>query len=113
MPPRATRGRRPIVVHTVTTAPMSLAEDTQMRMRRYLITMAVRTVCFILAVVVDSWVRWVFAVGGVVLPYIAVVLANAVGPRWGSRISGVDKYAAGPGLQSSTAAGPAIHHPDH
>ena len=50
------------------------AEDTQMRMRRYLITMAVRTVCFILAVVVDSWVRWVFAVGGGVLPYIARVL---------------------------------------
>lgn len=104
MPPPP-RGRRPVVVHTVTTAPMSLAEDTQMRMRRYLITMAVRTACFVLAVVVDSWIRWVFAVGGIVLPYVAVVLANAVGPRWGARISGVDKYAAaGPGLHGAAAS---------
>ena len=29
----------PTVVHTVTSAPMSLAQDTDMRMRRYLITM--------------------------------------------------------------------------
>lgn len=102
------------MVHTVTTAPRSLAEDTEMRLRRYLWTMGIRTGCFVLAVVIDSWVRWAFVVGAVVLPYFAVVLANAVGPRWGSRISGVDKFAA-PGLQAGpsdgapTAAGVARH----
>ncbi len=80
------------MVHSVTSAPMSLAEDTDLRMRRYLITMGIRIVCFILAIVFQGWLRWAFVAGATILPYIAVVLANAVGPRWGSRISGIDKY---------------------
>jgi hypothetical protein len=80
------------VVHTVTTAPMSLADDSDMRMRRYLITMGIRTSCFLLAVVFEGWLRWVFVAGAAGLPYIAVVLANAVGPRWGARISGADRF---------------------
>lgn len=80
------------VVHTVTTAPMSLADDSDMRMRRYLITMGIRTTCFILAVVFEGWLRWVFVAGAAGLPYVAVVLANAVGPRWGARISGADRF---------------------
>jgi hypothetical protein len=50
------------------------------RMRRYLISMSVRTVCFVLAVVFDGWLRWTMAGAAIVLPYIAVVMANA-GPR--------------------------------
>jgi hypothetical protein len=46
-------------------------------MKRYLISMSVRTVCFILAVVFDGWLRWTMAAGAIVLPYIAVVMANA------------------------------------
>lgn len=49
-------------------------------MRRYLISMSVRTVCFVLAVAVNGPMRWVFALAAVVLPYVAVVAANA-GPR--------------------------------
>jgi hypothetical protein len=42
--------------------------------------MSVRTVCFILAVVFDGWLRWTMAAAAIVLPYVAVVMANA-GPR--------------------------------
>ena len=39
--------------------------------------MMVRTACFILAVILTSPYRWVALFGAVVLPYIAVVVANA------------------------------------
>ena len=45
-------------------------------MRKYSIAMSVRTVCLILLVVIPDWWRYIFGVGAVVLPYIAVVLAN-------------------------------------
>jgi hypothetical protein len=65
---------------SVTSAPESRSEDQARRLRRYLLTMGIRTVCFVLVVVIDSWWRWVFAAGAVFLPFIAVVLANAVRP---------------------------------
>lgn len=65
-------------VHTVTSVQKSLAQDRAERTRRYLISMSIRTVCFVLFVVVDHPMRWVFVIGAVFLPYIAVVLANAV-----------------------------------
>jgi len=51
-------------------------------MRRYLVSMIIRTVCFVLAVVAIvllHWtvVGWALVVAAVVLPYIAVVMANA------------------------------------
>ncbi len=58
-------------------------------MRRYLIAMGLRGVCFVLAIVASGWLRWAFVVGAVVLPYIAVVLANAVGPRFGQAVAPV------------------------
>lgn len=47
------------------------------RTRRYLVQMSIRVVCFIGAVAIDHWSRWLLLVGAVVLPYVAVVLANA------------------------------------
>jgi Flp pilus assembly protein TadB len=65
----------------VTTAPVSPAEERRARERRYLITMAVRVVAFIAAIVLASgWVRVVAIALALVLPWIAVVLANA-GPK--------------------------------
>ena len=51
-------------------------------MQRYLVSMGIRTGCFILAVValaVLQWmvVGWLLVSAAVVLPYIAVVVANA------------------------------------
>jgi hypothetical protein len=45
--------------------------------------MAIRTVCVVLAVVVDGWLRWIFIAGAVVLPYVAVLMANARSGRHG------------------------------
>ena len=44
---------------------------------RYLVSMGVRTACFLLAVVVHGPLRWMFVLAAIVLPYIAVVFANA------------------------------------
>lgn len=64
-------------VYSITNAQVPLSEDQGARTRKYLISMAIRTVCFIGAVVASGWLRWVLIVGAVILPYIAVVVANA------------------------------------
>jgi hypothetical protein len=69
-------------VFAVTGLPASLQDDQGQRMRRYLLSMGIRTVCFVLAVValaVLHWtvVGWVLITAAVILPYIAVVAANA------------------------------------
>jgi hypothetical protein len=64
-------------VPSVTTAAAGRSADLASRQRRYLIMMGIRLVCLPLAVVVDGWLRWVFIVGAIVLPYVAVVIANA------------------------------------
>lgn len=46
------------------------------REKRYAITMAIRTACFVSMIFVSGPLRWVFLAGAVFLPYIAVVLAN-------------------------------------
>jgi hypothetical protein len=73
-------------VQSVTSAPEARTEDQARRPKRYLITMAIRTLCFILLVVIDAWYRWIFAAGAVFLPFIAVVAANAVMPRVTGRV---------------------------
>ncbi len=61
----------------ITTAPTSASEDLAGRQRRYLISMAIRTACVIGAVTVGpGLLRWVLVAGAVLLPYVAVVLAN-------------------------------------
>jgi hypothetical protein len=61
----------------ITTAASSHREDIANRQRRYVISMTIRTLCFVGAVVVGSgWLRWVLVAGAVLLPYVAVVLAN-------------------------------------
>ncbi len=62
----------------ITTASRPRSEDIRGREKRYIFSMAIRTVCFILAVVfMGHWVMWVFLVGAVFLPDVAVVMANA------------------------------------
>ncbi len=73
--------RRPDDAIRITTAAPSAEEDTAARQRRYLISMAIRTACFLGAVVVTGWLRWVLLAGAVLLPYVAVVAANAVAGR--------------------------------
>jgi Protein of unknown function (DUF3099) len=68
-------------VYRITSAPGSRSADMQQRAGRYLVSMGIRTVCVILVIIVPGPLRWVFAAGAIVLPYIAVVAANATGER--------------------------------
>lgn len=47
-------------------------------MTKYFSMMAVRVACFVLMVAVQpyGWYTWVFALGAIFLPYVAVVIAN-------------------------------------
>ncbi|MGP4001926.1 DUF3099 domain-containing protein [Streptomyces sp. 8N706] len=67
-------------VFRITGARQGLADDVRGRQRRYVISMSVRTVSFLLAVLLWNVERHVAIVAlalGFVLPYIAVVIANA------------------------------------
>ena len=54
-----------------------LSKDQSSRAPKYFISMMIRTLCFILAVILPSPYRWIALFGAVVLPYIAVIVANA------------------------------------
>jgi hypothetical protein len=41
--------------------------------------MTIRVICIVLAMVVQGWLMWVFFAGAILLPYFAVVIANAAG----------------------------------
>jgi hypothetical protein len=64
-------------VYTITDARQGLSATQVGRQRRYLISMTIRTVCVLLAIVVPGWPRWVLIAGAIILPYLAVVAANA------------------------------------
>jgi hypothetical protein len=62
----------------ITTASRPHSEDIRGRERRYLISMGIRTLCFLLAVAfMGHWIMWFFLAASIFLPYVAVVLANA------------------------------------
>ena len=63
-------------VHRITEAHESHSSERDLRVRKYTISMTVRMVCFILAFFFEGWIRWVMLAGAIVLPYIAVVIAN-------------------------------------
>jgi hypothetical protein len=68
-------------VYSVTSAKTGQRDEIGGRERRYVISMAVRTACFIGAVIawqtVGAWLGAILFVGALVLPYTSVILANA------------------------------------
>ncbi|MFD3450608.1 DUF3099 domain-containing protein [Streptomyces sp. NPDC058691] len=67
-------------VFRITGTAAGLSDDVRARQRRYIISMSIRTVSFILAVVlwqVSTPLAWITLVLGLVLPYVEVVVANA------------------------------------
>ncbi len=71
-------GRSAEPVYVVTDARRAHSEEVAQRTRRYLISMGIRTVCLVLAIfVLHGALRWVAVGAAVVLPWIAVVFANA------------------------------------
>ena len=63
-------------VHRITEARESHRAEQNTRVKKYTISMSVRMVCFLAAFVTHGWVQWVCFAGAVVLPYVAVVIAN-------------------------------------
>ena len=62
----------------ITTAERSRSADISTRQRRYVMSMAIRTVCFLAGVAtIPAWYGWAFSVASVFLPYVAVIMANA------------------------------------
>jgi hypothetical protein len=78
----------------VTQAHRSLSDDIAYRQRRYLLMMGIRTVCFVIAVVLFinhfGWLSAIPAVGAIVIPYFAVVFAN--GGREPDNVRGFMEY---------------------
>ena len=74
------KGSRHQEAHLVTEARPGLSQDISYRERRYLIMMGIRTVCFVTAILMFvnhlGWLTAIPAVGALVIPYFAVVLAN-------------------------------------
>ncbi len=91
----------------ITTAGSNRADDIAARQKRYLLSMSLRSACFVGAVVAAmaglAWL-WPFLIAGaLILPYIAVVLANNSAPR----SDGFELRDAGPVRpQLTPAAGP-------
>ena len=69
----------------ITTAPSSRQDDIATRQRRYVVSMGIRTVCFVAAIVAAlagiGWLWPIFIAGALILPYVAVVMANAVSTK--------------------------------
>jgi uncharacterized membrane protein YdbT with pleckstrin-like domain len=65
---------------SITALPESPEVDRRRRMVRYAIAMSIRVVCIIACLFVQGWWLLLPIIGAVVLPYVAVVLAN-VGSR--------------------------------
>jgi hypothetical protein len=73
------RSERPV---RITTAAASRDDDIRMRQRRYVISMGIRTACFVAAVIVGHGVvMWLLIVAALLLPYVAVVMANAASSK--------------------------------
>jgi hypothetical protein len=57
-----------------------MSEDIDYRQRRYLVSMGIRTACFLLALFLSGhapiWIVGALIVGALVLPYVSVVFAN-------------------------------------
>lgn len=78
---------------SITTLEESADVERHRRFRNYAIAMSVRMVCVILVFLVHGWWLLVPAIGAVLLPYIAVVIANNGSRRAGSPIESPDSAA--------------------
>jgi hypothetical protein len=69
----------------ITTAAASREEDIAGRQRRYILSMGIRTVCFVGAILASvaglNWLWPILIVAALILPYVAVVMANAANTR--------------------------------
>lgn len=91
----------------ITTAAESRNADIAVRQRRYLLSMSLRTLCFVGAIIASlagiHWLWPILIVGALVLPYVAVVMANASSRR-GDGFTLLDSAFGRPELESGGEA---------
>ncbi|MDJ0315707.1 DUF3099 domain-containing protein [Arthrobacter antibioticus] len=63
-------------VQAITNAAIAHSEDMHSRMVKYAVTMGIRMVCLAAIFVFDGWFKLIPVIGAVVLPWVAVVIAN-------------------------------------
>jgi fatty acid desaturase len=78
------RSREPEAVR-ITSASASRNDDIAARQKRYLFSMGIRTACFLGAILASvagiHWLWPILIVAAVLLPYVAVVMANAASTK--------------------------------
>lgn len=84
----------------ITAAPVNPGDDIARRQRRYLISMTIRTLCFVggVAFYQVPWLCFTLIAASFFLPFVAVVVANAAAPR-------VAEHLDGPGLDPGPRPG--------
>jgi hypothetical protein len=97
-------------VHSITSAPEPLTDDMARRQKRYLVQMGVRIICFAAAVLswgrIPMWTSLLLIVAAVVLPYSAVLFANAGRERRDSDGTFMTPREIGPGSGTAGGIGP-------
>ena len=83
---------------SITTVSESPDDERRSRMLKYTLAMTIRVVCIVAAMFVEGWLMWLAFAGAIFLPYFAVVLANAQGPKPGeiSRVTHVTRPVEAP-----------------
>lgn len=81
---------------SITSLPESPNSERRSREIKYTIAMVVRVICFGLIFVVPGWWRVLPALAAVVLPYIAVVIANVGSSTSGTVINPSGRAAISP-----------------
>ncbi|HEU5036300.1 MAG TPA: DUF3099 domain-containing protein [Nocardioides sp.] len=92
----------------ITTAPSNRRDDIAARQKRYLVSMSIRSACFVAAIVTAlagiGWLWPIFIAGALILPYVAVVMANASASRsdgFNLLDAQYDRPELGPGTDSA------------
>lgn len=64
-------------VQTITNAAEAHSQEMHGRLVKYATAMGIRMVCIVLIFVFDGWFKLIPVIGAVLLPWVAVVIANA------------------------------------
>lgn len=65
----------------ITDAREGASHDLSQRQVRYLTAMGFRTLCFVGMIFIGGWARWAMFGAAVILPYLAVLVANQANER--------------------------------
>lgn len=87
--------------YDVTSVGVNPSEDRVHRMRMYLTAMIIRVACVVSLFWVQGWWVLVAALGAVILPYVAVMLGNAVANTSGAETQKPTPLALQPGEQQA------------